>query len=643
MLAPFGKLHCVSARNRTKKPSRPAPSASSPQAAARSQFPVWQIAAILGATALFVFWPATRCAFVNFDDDQYVTANPYVQNGLALASLKWATYGLVASNWHPLTMISHMLDFQLYGLNPWGHHLTSILLHALNTMLVFILLQQMTGAKWRSAFVAALFAFHPLDVESVAWVSERKNVLSAFFGLLSLLFYVRYARKRDGIAPQKSKARETEPSQHHLLAWDYGLVLFFLALGLLSKGMLVTWPCVMLLLDYWPLQRFKTSTLLKLILEKIPLFVLAAVMCVVTFAVQRHAGAVATLQQLPLAERCENALVSYCLYLGKFFWPINLAVFYPLQPYKFGAVLSAILLLAAISLFAIWRRGRWPFLFTGWFWFLGTLVPVIQLVQAGDQAMADRYLYLPSLGLLILIVWGLYELTRFWHQQLMILAVAGSTATVLYACLTVNQLGYWKNSETLFVHALAVTHDNYIAHNNLAAVLEDRGDYDGAISHLQEAVRIKPYDAPAVFNLGLALYSTGRYDDAIERYQQALRLDPNNPNVYVNLGNVFFMTGRLDDAATQYQQAIRLSPNDARACYDLGKVYETKKDLAEAIRLNSGYADAHNNLGYLLQSTGHVADAIPEYQEAIRLDPDYTLARNNLAAALVLTNAPSGH
>jgi Flp pilus assembly protein TadD len=623
------------------------PASASTKDISNFRLPNWFIPVLLGAATLCVYWPATFCAFVNFDDNLYVTANPYVQGGPTLTGLKWAFLHSVASNWHPLTLLSHMLDCQLYGPNPWGHHLTNVVLHAMNTMLVFILFQQMTGTKWRSTFVAAVFAFHPLHVESVAWVSERKDVLSGFFGLLSLLAYVRYAQETLHIENQKSKAG-VQPSTHR--ARDYGLAVLFLALGLMSKAMLVTWPCVMLLLDYWPLKRIQPGRVKRLLVEKIPFFVLSAVVCLVTLAVQQHAGAMATAGQLPFGWRCENAIVSYCLYLGMWFCPVHLAVFYPPRAnWPVATVLAAALLLAVISLLCFRERQRRPYLVTGWCWFLGTLVPVIGLIQVGDQSLADRYMYLPSLGLLIMIVWGLCEFTRSWRHQQMALAVAGSAVTILCACLTVNQLGYWKNSETLFQHALDVTQDNYIAHNNLAAAMEDRGDYDDAINHLQEAVRIKPYDAPAIFNLGLAYYSLGRYDDAIGQFQAALRLDPNNPDICLNWGNVFFMEKQFDDAANQYQKAINLSPNDAQAWYDLGKVFQTKNDFTdamdkyrEAIHLSPGYAQAHNNLGYLLQNTGHVAEAITEYEEAIRLNPDYTLARNNLAAALAMTNAPAG-
>jgi protein O-mannosyl-transferase len=623
------------------------PASTSTQVISHLRLPDWFIPLLLGTVTICVYWPATQCAFVNFDDDLYVTANPYVQGGLTLASLKWAFLNSVASNWHPLTLLSHMLDCQFYGPNPWGHHLTNVVFHALNTVLVFLLFQQMTGAKWRSAFVAVVFAVHPLHVESVAWVSERKDVLSGFFGLLSLLFYVRYAQQSPIIGKQKPGSG-VQPSARRV--WEYGLALLFLALGLMSKAMLVTWPGVMMLLDYWPLKRIQPGRTGRLLIEKIPFVALAAAACLVTLAVQRHAGAMATAGQLPFGWRCESAIVSYCLYLGMWFCPAHLAVFYPPRAnWPAAAVPAAALLLVVISLLVFWQRRQRPFLVTGWFWFLGTLVPVIGLIQVGDQSLADRYMYLPSLGLLIMIVWGLCELTRSLRQPQMALTITGSVATVLCACLTVNQLGYWTNSETLFQHALAVTRGNYIAHNNLAAALEDRGDYDAAISHLQEAVRIKPYDAPAIFNLGLAFYSTGRYDDAIRHYQDALRLDPNNPDIYSNMGNAFFMKGQLDDAANQYQQAIHLNPDDAMGYYNLGKVYQTKNDPAdaineyrEAIRLSPGYAQAHNNLGYLLQNTGHVSEAISEYEEAIRLNPDYTLARNNLASALAMTNAPAG-
>ena len=366
------------------------------------------MAIILVLVTIALYWPATRHDFVNYDDDAYVTANVRVQTGLTLESMKWALFSPVNNNWHPLTVWSHMADCQFFGLEPWGHHLTSVLLHALNTVLVFLLLGSLTGAFWRSVLVAALFGWHPLHVESVAWVSERKDVLSAFFGLLALIAYARYAE--GSTQPQGrgswSVIRGPWSLSHPPFAVFYLLSLLLFALGLMSKPMLVTWPFVMLLLDYWPLRRFEPSTLnsqlstiLRLLKEKIPFFVLAALGSVVTFEVQQHGGAIMAAERLPLAGRSENALVSYCRYLGKLFWPTDMAVFYPLPgQWPVGKVLLAGVVMLGITLVLFRLRRRYPYLLMGWLWYCGTLVPVIQLVQTGSHAMADRYTYIPSVG-----------------------------------------------------------------------------------------------------------------------------------------------------------------------------------------------------------------------------------------------------
>ena len=412
----------------------------------------------------------------------------------------------VCWNWHPVTVLSHMLDCQMFGLNPWGHHLTNVLLHALNAGLVFVLLQSMTGARWRSLLVAALFAVHPLRVESVAWVSERKDVLSAFFGLLALIAYARYAQgrrqKAEGRRQESSgiRARNTHqvsrftPHASRVIAVTFYLLsLFFFALGLMSKPMLVTLPFVLLLLDYWPLGRMQNAecgmqnaaasetqhatrntphvsrtAFLALLLEKLPFFALAALASVVTFVVQQRGGSVMAAENLPLGARVGNALISYGRYLGKLFWPTDLAVYYP-HPgqWPLGKVLLAGGVILGLS-GPVWvRRRRAPFLLVGWLWFVGMLVPVIGLVQTGGQAMADRHTYLPSLGVLILAIWGTYELTRRWRYQALALAAAGGAALVLCLALTRQQIGYWRDGETLFRHALEVTENNQVARNNL--------------------------------------------------------------------------------------------------------------------------------------------------------------------------------
>ena len=377
--------------------SKAVPSGVSGAATVHSRFPVWLPAVLLALLTLALYWPATRHEFVGYDDGLYVLENPHVTSGLTLDNVKWGLAHPEAGNWHPLTMLSHAADVQLFGVNPWGHHLSSVVLHALNTALVFLLLWSLTGAMWRSVLVAALFGWHPLHVESVAWVAERKDVLSGFFGLLALISYTRYARRRrevDGRPAAVPGGPALDPTRSAL---DYGLTLLFLTLGLLSKPMLVTWPFVMLLLDYWPLERFKRERVWKLVAEKTPFLAVAVAASVVTFEVQRHFGSVVALHDMPLGARVGNALVSYCRYLGKLFWPTNLSVFYP-RPgaWPLADVLLAGGLLLGISWLLCATRRRSPWLLVGWLWFVGTAVPVIGLVQVGDQSIADRYTYLPS-------------------------------------------------------------------------------------------------------------------------------------------------------------------------------------------------------------------------------------------------------
>jgi Flp pilus assembly protein TadD len=596
---------------------------------ARSRFPGWLVAAILALVTLALYWQATHHDFINYDDDEYVTSNIHVQNGLTVESVKWAFLNPVSANWHPVTMLSHMLDCQIYDLKPWGHHLTSLLLHAFNTVLVFLLLRRMTGARWRSALVAALFAWHPLHVESVAWVAERKDVLSGFFGLLALLFYARYAQSE----PQSSKFK----IQNYLLS------LFFFALGLMSKAMLVTWPFIMLLLDYWPLQRitgdkWQVASFVRLVREKIPFFALAATASAATLVVQK--GAILSAENMPMGARVGNALISYCRYLGKIFWPTDLSIFYPHHKYwPLEQVLLAASFLGGVSVLLFLMRRRWPFLLMGWLWFVGTLVPVIGLVQVGGQAMADRYTYLPSLGMFIIIIWGAYELTWRWRYHVIISSVAGSVAIILCLCVTSQQLEYWQDSETLFGHALAVTEDNYVAHNNLGLALEKKGQTDEAIRQYQEAIRLTPGFAEAHNNLGIALQNQGQLDEARSQFQEALRLEPNNAEIHNNLGASLSETGQTDQAIGQLQEALRLAPDNSDAHNNLGKALGMKGQTDEAIgqfrealRLNPGFAEAHNNLGIALRQRSQIDEAMSQFQAAIRLKPNDAGFHNNLGA-----------
>jgi tetratricopeptide (TPR) repeat protein len=634
---------------------------------------VWLLAVLLVLGTMALYWPATRCDFVNFDDDLYLTSNVHVQKGLTWEGLKWAWLNPVCWNWHPLTVWSHMLGRQIFGWKPWGHHLVNVILHAVNTGLVFLLLRRVTGALWRSALVAVLFGWHPLHVESVAWVAERKDVLSGLFGLLALMAYARYAESsREKGEGGSRKAEAGGPwsavgGQRSLLSRPsviyYLLSLFLLALGLMSKPMLVTWPFVMLLLDYWPLGRMQKAecrkqnaeapntshvsrftfhvprlTLLLLLVEKIPFFVLAVLTSVVTFVVQRRGGILLSAETPPLGARVGNALISYVRYLGKLFWPADLAVFYPHPGYwPLGKVLLAGGLLLGISGLVWAQRRRYPYLLVGWLWYCGTLVPVSQLVQTANMAMADRWTYLPSLGAVVLVVWGVCELTRGWRYQALALSVAGSAVVVACLTLTRQQIGYWKDSETLFQHALKVTECNWFVHNHLGAAFYKQGRTDEAIRQYREALRLNPAFAQAHNNLGAALEKEGQTDEAIRHYQEALRLKADYAEAHNNLGIVFFQQNRTDDAIPQFKEAVGLKPDLAEAHYNLGAALDQKgqmdeaaREYQEAVRLQPDYANAHYHLGVALGQKGQVGEAIRHYQEAIRLQPDYAEAYNNL-------------
>jgi len=612
-----------------------APPGPSATLLAGSRFSAWGIALLLLAVTMALYWPATHHDFINYDDPGYVTENPRVLAGLTLDNVGWAFSDGHASNWHPLTWLSLMLDVSLFGKSAPGMHFTNLTLHAINASLVFWLLWRLTFAKWRSAIAAALFAWHPLHVESVAWVAERKDVLSTFFGLLTLLIYARYV----GESNHGPKPGAPSPKAQ---IW-YGISLGMFALGLLAKPMLVTLPFVLLLLDYWPLRRCGVGNLRRLMLEKIPFFVLAGAVSIVTFLAQRNSGAVANVVSLPLGLRVENAVMAYGGYLGKLFWPARLAVFYPHPrslPWEEVSLMAGLLAGFTWLLWA-WRR-RQPGCLIGWLWYCGTLVPVIGLVQVGSQAMADRYTYIPSLGMLIVIVWGVAELTRAWRNQAVILSATSAIIMVFCLGLTRRQLGYWQNSEALFRHALAVTQDNFMAHNNLGFALVDQGRVDEGIAQYREAIRCEPTYAGTHNNLGIALMKTGQTDAAIAEYKEAIRLSPSYSEVYYNWGNLLSKTGETDEAIIQYQQAIRLRPDYSAAHNNLGVALaargETEAAIAEyeqAIRLDPGYADPHNNLGNLLLKLGRLGETINEFQAAIRLLPDYAPAHYNLGVAFL--------
>jgi protein O-mannosyl-transferase len=502
---------------------------------------------LLAASVLLVFGRTAQYDFVNYDDAKYFSANPQVQAGLTWASVAWAFQTGQTSNWHPLTWLSLMLDRELFGSGPMGPHLTNVLLHAANTVLLFILLNRITGAFWRSAMVAALFALHPLRVESVAWISERKDVLSGLFFLLTLRMYVQYTRN-------------TSPL-------DYSLALLFFLLGLMCKSMLVTLPLIMLLLDWWPLQRFSlepsvrnSATPGRLLLEKLPFLALSAVSSAATLVVQRHA--MPSLIHIPMGIRIVNAIVTYVRYLFKMLWPVNLAIPYPHPGYwPFVHLCLSAALLVWASLLVIRARRRFPFLVTGWFWYLAMLVPVIGLVQVGGQSMADRYTYLPLVGVFILLVWGINEI--FLRRPVPMAAAWVLAMLVLIACVarTIDQLKYWRDGEALFRHAIKVTKNNDTAYSNLAAALVAKGEYDEAIFWLRKSPSFSSDDPVAHYNLGNIYVSQNRLDEAVKEFNEALRLQPDFPQAHNNLASVLLMQGHRDAAVQHYKEALRLDPN----------------------------------------------------------------------------------
>jgi tetratricopeptide (TPR) repeat protein len=675
----------VAQRKSPRRKGESAPTSPSP-----NRWTAVAICVFLATLTVALYWPALGCDFIELDDRSFVAENVHVQGGLSWAGVKWALSNTdQAGYWGPLMWLSHMAAWQFFGLKAWGHHLINVLLHAANTVLVFVVFRRMTGASWRSAMVAALFGLHPLRVESVAWVTERKDVLSAFFWMLSLWAYARYGEKWKASSSAKAPAGKKRK-------FFYGLALVFFALGLMSKPMLVTAPFVLLLLDYWPLGRMGGIKNLEfriengqsgekrvaavpfwgLVAEKIPFLALAAAASAVTFAAQQRGGAVATLGILPAWARAGNALISYYRYLGKMFWPADLAIIYP-HPKEWPleqVVLAGVVLTGITVVVMVWRR-RYPFLAVGWLWYVGTLVPVIGLVQVGEQAMADRYTYIPSLGVWIVTIWGAYELGRGWRHHEMVLSLAGAAAIAGCLALTRQELGYWKESETLFRRALEVTENNRQAHEclgnalyrkgrteeaiaqfqeairiwpnfaavrfNLGNALVKQGRTDEAIAQYEEALRLKPGYADAHNNLGIALDKKGRTDDAMAQYQEALRLRPDYADAMNNLGGVLDKKGQADEAIRQYQEALRLQPDDALAHYNLGNVLvkkgrtdETIAQYKEAIRLQPDLFEAHNNLGTALCTKGRTDEAIAQYEEALRLKPDYAVAHNNLGIAL---------
>ena len=644
--------------------------------------------------------------FVNYDDDVFITNNNHIKVGFNAESIKWAFTAAYMSYWHPLTWLSIMLDWRLFGANASGYHLVSLLWHIGSAILLFLFLSKTTGSLWPSAFVAALFALHPLRVESVAWAGERKDVLSVFFGMATIYAYACYAEK-----PKLSK---------------YFLCLILFVLALMSKPMLVTLPCVLLLLDYWPLGRWqkvltpqsvpvlvdngagqKKNKKLKveysvdkkiakpvqsgrqlignLLWEKVPFFFLALAFSIMLIWRQQSFGGVASLQVFPFSSRIMNAILSYVAYLGKTFWPVDLAAFYPYQfSFSIWQVLGASLLLLGISTAVIYLAKKAPFLAVGWLWYVGVLFPVIGLMQAGDQAMADRYTYLPSIGIAIMLVWGIVYLLPKVKLRKMILIPAAVIILAALTFLTWQQCGYWKNSISLFSHVLQATKDNYLAHNNLGTALVSQGKIEEAIAHFREAIEINPYLSNTHINLVSSLVAQGRIEEAIDaiklnpnqeeahsslgvllaaqgnklaaqgknvaaqrmneeainQYLAAIRINPDKEEVHSNLGVVLAAQGRNEEAITQYLAAIKINPDYANAYYNLANFYMKQRKIAEAIdnyrqaiKINPDHFDAQYNLADVFVQQNKIDQAIEHFREAVRITPSFT-ALNNLGVNL---------
>ena len=629
------------------------------------------------------FLPSLRNGFVSYDDDGYVTSNLPVQAGLSWEGIKWAFQpNQAVGNWHPLTWLSHMLDCRLFGLSAGGHHLTSLGLHGLSTVLLFVVFRRMTGTMWRSFFLAALFGLHPLRVESVAWVAERKDVLSVFFFMLALWAYARFAEIR---APQseprspklaaESTARPGVPglggeARPFPARFWYWAALCMFALGLMSKPMLVTLPFVLLLLDYWPLRRFSSPApgpdlqssefkaqgskflsarvqflgsqgmMLRLFAEKVPFFLLAGLSSAVTFQVQQSAGAMVEMTTLSWAARAANALVAYCRYLGKLFYPAKLAFFYPHPTHwPVSVVLASGLLLVVLTVLALALRRSAPWVLVGWLWFVGTLVPVIGLVQVGVQSMADRYSYIPSVGIILICVWGGYALTRKRRFRVVVVSLAAAGMTLLCLVLARRQVGYWRDSETLFRQGVAATDNNYLACLLLGGVLADRGQTDEALELYRRAVQIAGSDKDARITYGDALLTTGRVEEAMIQFQAALALDQRSAEAHNGLGAILKSQRRLDEALEQFELAVALKPALIQAHSNLGNALALKGRFPEAIqqfeqalKLKPNFPEVECDLAAALTESGRRDEAIVHLKEALRLNPGFADAERQLRA-----------
>ena len=551
----------------------------------KHHYKILSVCLLLILTILIAYWQVKNFDFVNLDDLGYVAANPKVQSGLTIDGIAWAFSFTDIAYWHPMTWLSHMLDCELYGLNPMGHHWTSLQIHIANTLLLFFILQYMTKALWKSAFVAALFALHPINVESVAWVAERKNVLSTFFWMLTMLAYVHYT---------------TRPSLYRYL-----LTLFFLMLGLMAKPMLVPLPFVLLFLDYWPLERLRHQSSFNLILEKIPFFALSAVSAYISSLSVHRYEIVVSMELVPMKLRVANALVSYVKYIEKMIWPKNLAVFYPFpDTLPVWQVFGACLFLAFISFLVLLNLRKKPYLCIGWLWFLGTLIPVIGLKQAGLwPAMADRWAYVPLVGIFIIVAWGGSDLLKKWTNKKIVPAILAMSVLLVLTMQSFLQAAHWKNSNTLFENSIKVTENNWLAHNNLGIALLGKRELDKAIFHYKKALNIKPDTLGAIKNLGVALSEKGDFKEAAQYFTKAIVINPEDWDAHYKLGRILENQGKFNRAIRHFEEVIRINPD---------------------------YAQAYNEIGIILAQKGKLQKSNEFFLKAIQLEPDYKEARDNL-------------
>jgi protein O-mannosyl-transferase len=598
------------------------------------------ICGLLAVAAFVVFGATTAFPFVAYDDDVYVTDNLHVRGGLSPAGVGWAFTHVHAANWHPLTTLSHMLDCSLFKLKPWGHHLSSVVLHAMAAVMLFMALLRMTAARWRSAIVAAAFCLHPLHVESVAWVAERKDVLSGLFFGLTLWAYAVYAEKPFSL-------------------WRYATVLASIALGLLCKPMLVTLPFLLLLLDYWPLKRFGAASgepgsdgrergaanVAQCVLEKLPLFALAAGSCAITYLVQSAAGTIST--DVTLEMRCQTALAAYSGYLNKAIWPVGLAAPYPLvtQIPAWTSIAEAAGMAGITAAAAFFGRRGAGYVAVGWLWFVGMLVPVIGFVPIGDQSMADRYTYLPLTGIFIAVVWGAADLLgprrAAWG------AAAATAVLLIWGGLSIRQTGYWSDSEKLFSHALEVAPNNPLAATNLGIVLKQQGRKEEAMQCFHAALVIRPTYYLALHNLGIALLEQHDWAGAIDLFRASLASRPNNAMVHDNLGYALASNNRMPEAQQEFEEALRLDPDYTKAENNLaialtaqGRAAEAFGHLRRVVELDPEYAQGHVNLGMALAAQGSADEAIGEFLVALRLQPNNLMARRELAKVYARSGRP---